>query len=114
MGTQGMISDRTTDYREANTEHRTPNTEWGRRARRWNTRAVSEMRNIQLSTSKLLQLVGFYQRDPGSAILSAHNRGVIAGREGSDDGRFVIVGRWKQGGFDSCWRVILPVVVEGQ
>ncbi len=39
---------------------------------------------LSLSQS-LMEPVGFYQRDTGRTVLSAHDRGVIPGGERSDD-----------------------------
>ena len=56
-------------------------------------------------------MVKINQRDTRSAIFSAHYRGVRAGSEGGNDGRFQIIGRSKTAGCDFGLLPIPPIVV---
>ena len=47
----------------------------------------------QLGVGRLIQIVRFNERYAGAAVFSADDRGVIAGIEHGNDGRFEIIGR---------------------
>jgi hypothetical protein len=64
----------------------------------------------------LRQVIDLGDADAGPAIISGDDCGVLAGRQGSDQGRFKII-LWRHAGgcdFGGLSRVIPPVVIENE
>ena len=60
----------------------------------------------------LLQIVDVDQAHAGGLILSAHDGGVVAGRQSREDRRFLVVRRRYSSRFDGCRIGVLLIVIE--
>ena len=56
-------------------------------------------------------MISFDQRDAGRAADSGNNRGVVAGREVGQQGRFCIASWSKAGRLDSILLRVFPIIV---